>query len=125
MTQLYPSATRVDLDVQLGDTFTVVFPVLDVTDALVDVSAWSAHAQVRHTAGDALLYEWHTTPSAGQGTATVSTAGVGLVFDGTVTAVWTWRQPALFDLFVYDPTGVPHCVAAGRVRVLPSITTGA
>lgn len=128
MSQTVSATTRTDIDVQLGDTFALSFPILDSSTPplTIDVTGWTAHAQVRHTAGDGLLYEWHTTPITGQGIATVSPAGVTLAFDGTVTAAWTWRRDAAFDLFVYEPTtAVPHCVAAGRFRVIPSITVGA
>lgn len=122
MAVITPAATRVDIDVRLGDTFTLLFPVLDVANAAVSVAGWAAHAQVRHTAGDTLLYEWHTAPTTGQGTATTSSAGVTLLFNGAVSALWTWRRDAQFDLFVYEPDGTPHVLAAGRFRVFVPIT---
>jgi len=126
VTVINPATTRSDINCQLGDTWSLLFPVLDATNALIDVTAWTAHAQVRHTAGDGLLYEWHTSPTTGQGAAVVSSAGVTLRFDGAATALWSWRRDAFYDLFVYEPTtAVPHCVAAGRFRVIPPITVGA
>lgn len=123
MVLVNPTATRVDILCRLGDTFTLAFPILDSAAAPVTVTGWVVRAQVRHTAGDALLYEWRTAPAAGQGTATASGTTVALLFDGAVTRLWTWRRDAAFDLFAYEPTtAVPHAVAAGRFRVIPPIT---
>lgn len=123
MSVVSPTATRCDITCRLGDTFTLTFPILDSASAPVTVTGWTVRAQVRHAAGDSLLYEWATTPSAGQGTATVSGTSVVLAFNGAVTKLWAWRQPAQFDLFIYEPsTAVPHAVAAGRFLVIPPIT---
>lgn len=128
MAVIGPAATRVDVNYRLGDTENLLFPILDSSTppAVVDVSTWTAHAQVRHTAGDGLLYEWLTNPTAAQGRAVVGPAGVTLQFDGAVTALWPWRRDSWFDVFVYEPTtATPHCVAAGRFRVIAPITQGA
>lgn len=125
MTVLAPTATRADITCRLGDSFTLTFPVLDDADVGVTLTGWSVRAQVRHTADDTLLYEWTSAPTAGQGTATIGTTSVSLIFDGVVTEDWAWRRDAQYDLRLYEPDGTPHVVAAGRFRVIPPITQAA
>lgn len=127
MTIVSPATTRVDVNCRLGDTFTLVLPVLDSSTPPepVTVDGWTVHAQIRHVAGDELLYEWHTTPTGAQGTATAAGTSVSLMFDGVATAVWSWRRDAQFDVCLTEPNGTPHVLAAGRLRVIPLVTQGA
>ena len=124
MSYLPTATSRADFDVQAGDTSTIGFPIVDSTGAAIDVTGWTAHAQLRFAPNAALLYEWHTSPTGTQGQLTTSSSGVALALDGPTTAAWAWKRDSHFDLLIYEPSGTPHVVAAGRVRVIPAITQG-
>jgi hypothetical protein len=115
---LTPAATAIDWEIIKGcDSFTIVVPVLDATNASVTVDGWSVKAQVRRTAGEPLLHEWSTADA----NASCSGTNVNLQVIASVTAAWTWTD-AQMSIVVTDLVSKPHCIAAGRIRALPDIT---
>lgn len=115
---LRPAATAIDWTIIKGETFDIVVPVLDDADQAVDVSTWTAKAQVRRTERDIVLHEWSTSA------ANISLVGstVILAVVGAATSLWEWAD-ALVSVEVYEPTSAkPHVIASGRIRALPEIT---
>lgn len=115
---LAPAATAVDWSIIKGsDTYTIVVPVLDATNASVTVDGWSVKAQVRRSAADPLLHEWSTA----DGNASCSGTSVNLQVIASVTGAWAWTD-ALISVVVTDLAGKPHCIAAGVIHALSDIT---
>lgn len=82
---------------------------------------WSARAQVRSDPDSlTVLWEWSTTPAAGQGTASIAagaTAGtivVTLAVTPAQSAAWTWRS-GYYDVEAVDPAGQVVRVDRGRI----------
>jgi hypothetical protein len=114
---LRPAATAVDWSVLKGDSFDLVLAVLDASNVAVDVTGWTAKAQVRRSAADPLLYEW----SAAEGNLTISGDEVTLNVIGADTAAWGWSA-ARISVEVTDPDGKPSTIAYGTIRALDEIT---
>lgn len=134
--QVAPVTTRVDLDVNAGDRFDLLVPILDADDAPVavgDPAAWSARAQVRRNVfATEVLHEWATTGVTPNAVVIAGDAGaVRLTATAAETAAWqqSWSDWSCgWDLDVTtpptgpDPNGVPHRIAQGRFRLNPQIT---
>lgn len=111
-----PATTAVSIEFNLGDTFSLVFPVYDATGAQVSAVGFTAKAVV-NAPGTGLPYAgavWSTSA----GTATVGTAGVTLLFNGSTTAGWTWTS-GQFALAIANTSGAPSLLAAGPILALP------
>lgn len=110
-----PGTTAVSIEFNLGDTFTLLFPIFDATGTAVNATGFTAKALVS-APGTGVPYPgaaWSTTA----GNAVCGNAGVILTFDGTVTAGWTWTS-GQFALAVAT-SGKPSLVAVGPILALP------
>lgn len=115
--RLRPAATPIDWEIIKGESFNIVVPVLDATEAPVTVTGWTVKAQVRRSEDDPVLHEW----SAAQSNATVGTTSVTLKVVGAATSLWPF-QTAAISIEVYELDGTPHVIATGTIRALPEIT---
>lgn len=130
MTVLTPSTLPVSLNLKQGADATIT--LTDVRDAnnqpITNTTGYTVRAQIRTSASSStVLFEWNTSPSAGQGTATFTYSATTL--SATVTLTLTGAQSALFtfatadwDCFLTNPSGQPACLAEGAVTIDPSIT---
>jgi hypothetical protein len=114
---LRPAATAIDWEIIKGETFDIVVPVLDATEAPATVTGWTVKAQVRRSEDDPVLHEW----SAAQSNVSVGTITVTLNVLGAATSLWDWTSAAI-SIEVYEPGGKPHVIASGTIRALPEIT---
>jgi len=113
-------AASVDLTIEQGSDWALTFPVLDSEDEPVDVSAWSARAQVRARAEDAtILHDWTSTSPTGG--IKLGLQGITLSVTAAQSSAWTWRR-GVWDLELVDPDGVVTRIAKGRVHVDPEVT---
>lgn len=131
-----PATTRVDLDVNAGDRFDLLVPILDDDDqpvAVSDPAVWSARAQVRRNVfATEVLHEWST--AGGTPNAVVIAGAEGAVrLTATAAETGAWQQSwpdwsCGWDLDVTtpptgtDPAGSPHRIAQGHFRLHPEYT---
>lgn len=111
-----PATTAVSIEFNLGDTFTLTFPIFDSTGAAVNATGFAAKALVS-APGTGVPYAgavWSTSA----GTATCGPGGVVLSFNGTLTAGWTWTA-GQFALAVTNVSGQSSLLAAGPILALP------
>lgn len=113
---LRPAATDIEWWVIKGETYDIHLPVLDEDDEPVDVSAYTAKAQVRRSESDPVLHEWSG--------ATIECVGTEVVLHvlGAETSAWRWTD-ALVSVETYAPlTAAARVIAQGRIHALPEIT---
>jgi hypothetical protein len=118
-----------DLLLKQGADITVLLTVVDGAGAaIMDPSGWVAAAQIRAYPGGPVLFEWSTTPTGGQGQATLAynpTTGVStlsLTVTKAQSSLFTWSA-GLWDCYLTDPSsGLTGCVCEGTVAVNPAIT---
>jgi hypothetical protein len=106
--------------IEQGTTWRCRWPVINpTTGAALNISAWSARAQVRKWAGaDEVLHEWSTTA----GNLTVGADGyLTITVTPAESTAWTWSE-GRYDIELTDPTGEVVRIAAGPVMVSPEIT---
>lgn len=118
---LRPAATPIDWEIIKGESFDIRVPVLDAGNQPVDVTGWTATAQVRRSEDEPLLHEW----SADASNIDVDGTDVVLTVDGAATSLWAWTD-ALVSIEVYEPAAPdaarPHVIAQGPIHALPEIT---
>jgi len=115
---LRPAATEIDWEIIKGDAFDILMPVLDSDGVAVDISTWTAKAQVRHSENEPVLHEW----SLDEGNISCSVDGVTLNVIGSQTSAWTFTK-ALVSIEIYEPiTLKPRVIAEGTIRALPETT---
>lgn len=115
---LRPAATEIDWEIIKGDQFDILLPVLDSDGVQVDITGWTAKAQVRHSENEPVLHEW----SLDEGNIDCSVDGVTLNVLGSQTSEWTFTK-ALISIEVYEPiTLKPRVIAEGTIRALPETT---
>lgn len=105
----------IDLVVAQGADFTATMQYVNT-----DVSAWTAHAQLRQYPGGPT---WADLTKGN---------GITLASDGTITlhipaattgsTGWTDYRQGVWDLFLTDGSGVATRFAAGAVTVIPEVT---
>jgi len=126
---LTSAALKVDLNLRQGEGATISLTTVDRLGAVItNPTGYTVRAQIRRTSNGPVLFEWNTTPTAAQGTATLTyNAGppaastTTLVHTAAHTAPWTFRL-AVWDCFLMAPAQEPACLAAGVVRIEPQIT---
>jgi hypothetical protein len=105
-----------DLTIQQGDDRPLVWQLADAQGAPVNLSGYSARAQVRaRSSSTTVMHEWSTT------------AGSIVLTESTVTLkvneseTWTWRH-GVYDLHLTDPLGATQVIARGGITLTPAIT---
>lgn len=107
------------LNINQGEAWSVTFPVIDANNNPMNVTGWTAKAQIRGAPGETVLYEW----SAANSNITVSGTTVTISLTGAVSAAWTWIGiNAEYDLYVTNLSGQPYRIAQGPVIVSPEVT---
>lgn len=106
---------RGDIDAYPGAAIDFTVPILDAASALVDITGWTAAAQVRAA---------HDAPALYTFAVTAGTDGARIVVTGAVTAAWAdWATPvARWDLWVTPPASPASPIVTGWVRVHSTIT---
>lgn len=113
---LRPAATDIEWFVIKGDQFDIHVPVLDEDGVAVDVTGYTAKAQVRRSEREDVLYEWTG--------ALIECTGTEVVLHvlAAETSAWAWTD-ALVAIETYAPiTGAPRVIAQGPIHALPEIT---
>lgn len=113
---LRPAATDIEWFIIKGETYDIHLPVLDEDDVAVDVTGYTAKAQVRRSEREDVLHEWSG--------ATIECVGTEVVLHvlGTETSAWGWTD-ALVSVETYAPiTGAARVIARGPIHALPEIT---
>lgn len=114
-----------DLDVYYRGTFSYVFTVYDIDDAVVDISGYDVVLQIKEEYDEpggvvgAILYEAST--DLGTITITGPTGKVNLLIPDEDVEEWDFSE-AVYDCFVISPTGNAYPISRGKVRVYPSAT---
>lgn len=130
---VHPTTTRIDLDVQAGDSIDLIVPILDGDSQPValdegQAAQWSARATVRRNVFSATaLHEWTTAGGAANASIVAGAeAAVRLTASATETAAWVgwpvWVCGWDLDVTPPDLPLSPHRIAAGRFRLLPEYT---
>lgn len=128
-TVLASQTLNLDLTLNQGEGATITLTTVDKLGAVITSPAgFTVRAQIRRTSTGPVLFEWNTTPTTGQGSAVlVYTPGppavstTVLTHTGAQSALWTFRL-AQWDCYLMAPAQEPALLAAGVVRVRPSIT---
>lgn len=115
---LRPAATEIDWEIIKGETFDIRVPVLDADGVPVDVTGWTAKAQVRRSEAEPVLHEW----AAASANITCTGTHVVLAVLAAQTSLWEWTS-ARVSIEVYEPiTSKPRVIAEGVIRALPETT---
>lgn len=105
------------LNINQGETWEMTFPIIDSTCEPVDVTGWSAKAQIRHGPFEPVLYEW----SAVNSNLTIGSSSVTLSVPAPASSGWDFTEGS-YDLQLTDTLGRIYRVAEGRVTVSEEIT---
>lgn len=113
---LRPAATPVEWQIVKGETYDIHVPVLDEQGDPVDVSAYTARAQVRHSERDPVLHEWADD--------TIECVGTEVVLHVRAEETSAWQfTSANFSIEIYAPvTSAPRVIAQGVIHALPEYT---
>jgi hypothetical protein len=112
------------LTVPQGAAWSRTWPVTDGIGAPLSLDGWSARAQLRLTADDAaVVFEWNTTAGTGIGSVVAAGAAVTIALTGAESATWGLRR-GVYDLYLFDPNGVPTRLVEGTFTLSPSVTHG-
>jgi hypothetical protein len=103
--------TTTDLNIYAGDDLKLHVAVTDDAGAAVDLTGYTAMAQVRDTNDGATPVDF---------TATVAAGGIDLVMANTLTT--TLPPKGVWDVQITSATGEVTTVAGGRVTVTPDVT---
>lgn len=114
-----PAATLLEWTLIKGDDFALELPVLDFAEQAVDMTGWTAKAQVRRSEVEPVLHEWTTEGVSPNATITGSTLVLDVV--GDVTTAWPWTS-AQISVEVTEPDGRAHTIARGTIRARAEIT---
>jgi hypothetical protein len=99
-----------------GDDRPVSWTLTDSTGSAVDLTGYTARAQVRvRPAAPEVLHEWST--EAGTITLTGSTVALSTADSET----WTWTR-GVYDVHLTDFSGRTEVVVRGSVVLVPGIT---
>ena len=115
---LRPAATTIEWWIIKGDSFDIRVPALDEDNVAVDLTGYTAKAQVRRSERDPLLHEW----SADAENLAIDGTDVVLHVLSAETSAWQWKD-ALVSVEVYAPiTNAARVLAQGPIHALPEIT---
>jgi len=115
-----------DLWLKQGADADVVLTVVDKNGAAItNPAGYTARAQIRSQITTAVLFEWNTSPAAGQGSIVLAYAGgvstLTLSLTGAQSALFTFGT-AQWDCFFTNPAAQAACVAEGAVTIDPRYT---
>jgi len=107
-----------DLKIVRGDKFTCFFRVKQAGGTYINLTGYTAAAQIRQTDGDGAVAATFTAVIGDQ------TAFPGSVLLTLLKAVTTTLTPGtlVWDCEVIDGAGEPRTVLAGKVTVLKDVT---
>lgn len=106
------------LVVKKGSKFELVVSVVDAVGTPIEMPGWTALMHIRDERSEdgVLLASYETGTEL-----TVTGSQVLIDVPGDDTASYDWTD-GYYDLFVIEPSGEPHCVIQGTVRVDRRIT---
>lgn len=108
---------RYDLLVNQGATWAWAWPITVQGDP-VDLTGWSARAQVRPSKSDnTVLHEWSTE----DGTASIANSRVTLYLTPAESSAWTWYT-GVYDIELQDPDGHVYRISEGSIVVSREVT---
>jgi hypothetical protein len=109
------------LVIEQGATSQYAWPVLDDDGDAVNLSGYTAKAQVRRSVdSSAVLYEW----SSAGGTILFQSNNVILVTAPATSSAWTWTK-GVYDVVITAPDGTISRVGEGTVVVSRAVTRSA
>ena len=115
-------AIRENLTVPQGAAWTRTWAVSAPDGGSLLLDGWDARAQVRAIAeADEVLFEWSTVTDDEQTGVVLDHTAVTLALTGFESRDWAWRR-GVYDLYLFDPNGVPTRLVEGTVTVSPSVT---
>ena len=106
-------ARRYTLDVNQGEDFKRLVPVLDADDAPTNVNGWTAVGQIRGDHySDTVLHTLALTPTG---------TNVEVSIPGSASAAWEWHA-ARYDIKLTNPSGTVTRLIQGNVIVRFQVT---
>ena len=113
------SGLRTDaLTIPQGVTYGVQWPIRDSDGEAVDLTGWSARAQVRTSAGSPVVaHEWSTA----KGNLEIVGSTVILTVEPAESSDWGWSRGE-YDVELTSLDGTVHRVTQGVIHVSPEIT---
>lgn len=105
------------LEINQGETWEMTFPIVDSTSSPVDVTGWTAVAQIRHGPFEPVLYEW----AASHSNLAFGSSSVTLSVDAATSSAWSFTEGS-YDLQLTDTIGRVYRVAEGSVKISQEIT---
>lgn len=107
-----------DIEIEQGTTWQMAWPVTDDDGDDIDLTGYTARAQVRTTAADSLvLHEWDSA----EGTIILSNSQVILQLEPADSAQWTWRM-GVYDILLTSGAGESSRISEGAIRVRRAVT---
>jgi hypothetical protein len=110
------------LVIPAGTTWAWAFPITNPSGGPVDLTGWSARAQVRANKWVRdlpVLHEWTTAgPSPN---ASLADSQLILIVDGATSSAWTWWA-GVYDIELTDDTGRVARLDQDDVLVTPEVT---
>lgn len=112
-----------NLTIKQGSDCTITIPnVVDATGTLVAPSGITIRSQIRPRSDSAtVLYEWSTSPTVGQGQATVTAGLVTLAVSAATSDAWPWSN-GVFDVELTDASSKTARIAEGAIKISPQVT---
>jgi hypothetical protein len=109
------------LVIEQGATSQYAWPVLDDEGLSLDLTGYTAKAQVRRSWDSTdVLHEW----DSGAGTILLQGSSVILVTAPDTSLAWTWSR-GVYDLLITATDGTVSRVSSGTIAVSPGVTRGA
>lgn len=111
------------LEIPQGSTWALAIPLRDAEGEPLNLTGWSARAQVRANKWFRdlpVLHEWRTTGVSPN--ATLSNSELVLTVTPAVSSAWAWYS-GHYDVELTDPTGrIARILSTDEVTVLPEVT---
>lgn len=106
------------LSIPQGATWNYAWPVITPDGEPVDLTGWSARAQVRaRIDATEVLHEW----SSDVGTILFQGNRIVLATTPSISSAWDWRE-GFYDVEATDADGAVWRLAEGKVYVRPEVT---
>lgn len=107
-----------DLRIYPGDDRALTWPVQNDEGTAMDLTGWSALAQVRPMLGGPVLHEWSTD------TDSIVLGPNGLTLKVADSESWSWSG-GRYDIHLTDPSGRTQVIARGTVVLDRGVTVRA